>query len=118
MQPSLTPRQRQVLALVWDGLTRPAIAHRLGLMPHTVDNILNDARRRVDAGSTIGLLRWWIEHQPVLRVETKSDTSTFMHSAFSAWADDWNDPAMDAYDAGPSDPTVRLPGATTGGPAS
>jgi len=111
MQPSLTPRQRQVLALVWDGLTRPAIAHRLGLMPHTVDNILNDARRRVDAGSTIGLLRWWIEHR-LGTIEITTDAQSLTRTEGTL------DRAWNITYAGSPDPSDRLPGATTGGPAS
>ena len=83
----LTPRQRQVLALVWDGLTRPAIAHRLGIGRSTVERNLDEARRRVGVESTIALLRWWLEHEP---------------PRHAAWAEDWTVPAMDVYNSSPS----------------
>ena len=36
--PRLTPRQREVLRLIVDGLSAPSIARRLGISVHTVRN--------------------------------------------------------------------------------
>ena len=111
MQSSLTPRQRQVLALVWDGLSRPAIAHRLGIGQRRVHHILEEARARVGAATTIGLLRWWIEHR-LGTIEITTDAQSLTRTEGTL------DRAWNITYAGSPDPSDRLPGATTGGPAS
>jgi DNA-binding CsgD family transcriptional regulator len=51
MTPSLTRREREVLALVREGLTNRAIAHRLAVSPHTVRKHLENAFARLDVHS-------------------------------------------------------------------
>ena len=43
----LTTRQQQVLALVAEGLTDAAIAHRLGCRPRTIDKHLEHIYRKL-----------------------------------------------------------------------
>jgi DNA-binding NarL/FixJ family response regulator len=47
----LTEREREVLALVVEGLTRRAIAERLGISPRTVDYHLNQIFQRLGVNS-------------------------------------------------------------------
>jgi DNA-binding NarL/FixJ family response regulator len=47
--PSLTPRERQILALVAKGLTNSAIAERLGLSGKTVANYVSVVLAKIDA---------------------------------------------------------------------
>lgn len=49
--PSLTRREREVLALVRQGLTNQAIARRLAVSPHTVRKHLENAYARLDVHS-------------------------------------------------------------------
>jgi DNA-binding NarL/FixJ family response regulator len=49
----LTPRQREVLALVADGLGTAAIAKRLWLSPHTVRNHVDAILRTLDVHSRL-----------------------------------------------------------------
>lgn len=46
---SLTARQRQVLLLAANGNSNQQIAHRLGIRPHSVAEILTAAYRRLGA---------------------------------------------------------------------
>ena len=48
---TLTPREREVLALVRDGLSTPQIAARLRLQPSTVDSHIRKAKRRLGTTS-------------------------------------------------------------------
>ncbi|HET8631645.1 MAG TPA: helix-turn-helix transcriptional regulator, partial [Thermomicrobiales bacterium] len=48
----LTGRQREMLALIADGLTRAAIARRLGLAEDTVEHYVTAIRERLGVHST------------------------------------------------------------------
>lgn len=47
----LSPRQREVLALVVDGLDKPAIARRMQISYHTVGNHVREIYRKLHVGS-------------------------------------------------------------------
>ena len=49
--PALSPRQRDVIALVAEGLTSNAIAERLGVSPETVRTHLRNARLKLGAST-------------------------------------------------------------------
>lgn len=48
---ALTPRERDVLALMGDGMANNAIAERLGLAPETVRHHVSGILRKLEAGS-------------------------------------------------------------------
>ena len=48
---TVTQRQREILALVMQGLTNKEIAHALGIVKHTVDNHLTDVMARMGVTS-------------------------------------------------------------------
>jgi DNA-binding NarL/FixJ family response regulator len=48
---SLSPREREILLLVGEGLTSSEIAERLGVVPSTVDSIADGARRKLETGT-------------------------------------------------------------------
>lgn len=52
----LTPRQREVVALYASGLTRPAIARRLGIRPDTVGAHVEAARGLLGAATVTALV--------------------------------------------------------------
>jgi DNA-binding NarL/FixJ family response regulator len=55
-----TPRQRQIIELVCDGLTSVQIAERLGISPRTVEAHRFNLMRRLQVRNVAGLLRWAI----------------------------------------------------------
>jgi two-component system response regulator NreC len=57
---SLTPRQREVLALIGDGLTTHAAAERLGVSDKTVELYRSRLMERLDIHDTAGLVRYAI----------------------------------------------------------
>lgn len=63
----LSPRQREVLTLMAEGLGRREIAHRMGLSPETVKNHLSMAYMRLGVTGHVGafrLLGWVIRTGP------------------------------------------------------
>lgn len=61
---ALTPRERQTLALVAEGLTRNDIAARLGLSPATVRTHLEHARARLEARTLAEAVARWMAEDP------------------------------------------------------
>lgn len=53
----LSPRERQVLRQIADGLTHGQIARRLGISPHTVDTYVKRIRSKLDLGNKAELTR-------------------------------------------------------------
>ena len=56
----LTPRQREVLELVADGLTSQKVAEKLGLSARTVDRHIENMLRRLKMHSRVELVRYAI----------------------------------------------------------
>ncbi|MFJ8823108.1 response regulator transcription factor [Streptomyces sp. NPDC102467] len=54
-QPLITPREKQVLSLLAEGLTYGSIARRLGISPHTVDTHLRRLREKTGAANRMQL---------------------------------------------------------------
>lgn len=54
----LTPRQREIVALVAQGLAAKQIGRQLGIAEQTVKNILNDAYRRTGCVNAPQLVAW------------------------------------------------------------
>lgn len=65
--PHLTPRERQVVALVVQGLTATQIGHRLTLSPRTVENHIIRVRRRHDLPNRAALVAFALDHGVVGR---------------------------------------------------
>jgi len=66
-QAELTRREMQVLKLLCDGLSGPAIAESLSLSPKTVDKHRENIMRKLEVNSTVQLLqkvnaRGWFSH--------------------------------------------------------
>lgn len=55
---SLTPRQRQAVALLVSGLSQKQIAYAMGIELHAVKKLLASARARVKVRSTYRLAYW------------------------------------------------------------
>ena len=76
----LTPRQREVLALITQGFTNAAIAQRLGLAPSTVENQLNQIYQELGLGEehsdfnprVRAALLYLVESQTVVNPEAPS----------------------------------------------
>jgi DNA-binding NarL/FixJ family response regulator len=74
----LTPRQREVIALIAQGFTNAAIAQRLGLAPSTVENQLNQIYQELGLGEeqpdfnprVRAALLYLMESQTVVNSET------------------------------------------------
>jgi DNA-binding NarL/FixJ family response regulator len=60
MQPSLTPRQREVLQLIVDGLSTSAIALRLHISVKTVETHRTALMARLDIHNVAGLVHYAI----------------------------------------------------------
>lgn len=65
---ALSPRERHVLALVAQGLTSAAIAHRLSLGVRTVEWHRAQLLRKLGLRSTVALVRYALEHRLLLDV--------------------------------------------------
>ena len=61
---SLTETQRQIAALVSEGLTNREVAARLFVSPHTVGFHLRQIFRKLDITSRVELTRQSVEHAP------------------------------------------------------
>lgn len=58
--PMLTSRQREVAALIAEGLTNRAIADRLGIEERSVEGHLDRIRDRLGLNSRAALAAWWV----------------------------------------------------------
>jgi pimeloyl-ACP methyl ester carboxylesterase/DNA-binding CsgD family transcriptional regulator len=58
--PTLTPRQREVAALVADGLTNREIGARLGIEERSAEGHLERIRLRLDLRSRAQVAAWWV----------------------------------------------------------
>jgi DNA-binding NarL/FixJ family response regulator len=58
----LTPRERQVTALVAEGLTNEAIAARLVLVPGTVSNHVEHILRKLGFARRVQIATWAVQH--------------------------------------------------------
>jgi DNA-binding CsgD family transcriptional regulator len=58
-KPTLTARQRELLALLEKGLTNAEIARALGVAAPTVKTTLERLYRRAEVGNRVELLAWW-----------------------------------------------------------
>jgi DNA-binding CsgD family transcriptional regulator len=59
----LTPREREVLALVADGLTNAQIAERLVVTPRTINAHLTSVYSKLGVTSRAGAIRYALEHR-------------------------------------------------------
>lgn len=63
--PTLTPREREVIALLCEGMGNRHIAARLGISPHTVHELLVRIYERLDVHDRVSAaLRWRALHPP------------------------------------------------------
>jgi DNA-binding CsgD family transcriptional regulator len=58
--PTLTPRQREVAALVAEGLTNREIGERLGIDERSAEGHLERIRLRLDLRSRAQVAAWWV----------------------------------------------------------
>ncbi|MFD8597839.1 response regulator [Kitasatospora sp. NPDC059646] len=63
---ALSPRERQVAALVADGATNAEIAAELFLSPGTVKNHLANVQRKLGARNRVGVAAWALAHRSPL----------------------------------------------------
>ncbi len=61
-QKTLTPRERQVLHLITEGLTNRQIAHRLEISPRTVEMHRANLTRKLGVQSAAELIRYALQH--------------------------------------------------------
>ena len=59
---ALSPRQREVVALIAEGLTNAEIARRLSITPGTSANHVEAALRRVGASGRVQVAMWAVAH--------------------------------------------------------
>jgi len=69
VQLELTPREIDVVLLIWEELTAAEIAARLGISPRTVEAQGWNIRQKVSAKSTVGILKYALQ-AGLFRVET------------------------------------------------
>ncbi|MGB4862020.1 MAG: helix-turn-helix transcriptional regulator [Tepidiformaceae bacterium] len=62
MHQDLSPREREVVALVAEGKTNREIALETGLAPSTVKEYVANACHKAGVTNRVGLTAWWI-HQ-------------------------------------------------------
>lgn len=58
---TLTPRELEIVRLLWDGLDAKAVARTLNRSPHTVMDYRKGAMRKLNVHSTVLLLRRCVE---------------------------------------------------------
>ena len=63
----LSPREREVVALVAQGLTNLAIAHQLVLSERTVESHVRNALGKVGVSSRVALATWALQGQSILQ---------------------------------------------------
>jgi len=61
-QDQLSPREREVAALVARGLTNPEIALSLGLSASTVEHYVETAMRKAGVTNRVSLAMWLRDH--------------------------------------------------------
>ncbi|MER7546153.1 alpha/beta fold hydrolase [Spirillospora sp. NPDC127506] len=61
-RPVLTPRQREVAALVADGMSNRQIALRLGIRERSAEGHVERIRHRLDVHSRAQIAAWWTRH--------------------------------------------------------
>ena len=61
MSDGLTPRQREIAALVAEGLTNDEIAERLGLVRGTVANLVVKVMRKLGLRNRVQLAVWAVK---------------------------------------------------------
>jgi len=66
--PSLTPRQRDLLRLLQQGLDNQSIAQRLALSVKTIENHLTRLYRRLDVQSRLEAVNYTMQHPEILGV--------------------------------------------------
>ena len=59
---ALTPRQREVVALIAGGLTNAEIGARLAITPGTAANHVEAVLRRLGTGTRVGAALWAVAH--------------------------------------------------------
>jgi DNA-binding NarL/FixJ family response regulator len=59
---SLTPRQREILALVAHGLSTPDVAARLGIAPGTVKTHLTAIYKTLGVRNRVQATRYYMKH--------------------------------------------------------
>jgi DNA-binding NarL/FixJ family response regulator len=70
-EPSLTPRQRDLLRLLQEGLDNQTIAQRLGLSVKTVENHLTRLYRQLDVQSRLEAANYAMQHPEILGVSAR-----------------------------------------------
>jgi len=63
----LTPRQREIMGLIAEGLTNAQIADRLGVSERTVKNHLTDIRRKLGLRNRVQIAVWAVRHGLIRR---------------------------------------------------
>ena len=61
--PVLTPREKEILALIAEGFTNPQIAEKIFLSPFTVDSHRKNLLAKLNVKNTAMLIRFAIEHK-------------------------------------------------------
>ena len=59
---ALTPRQREILALVASGLSSPDVADQLGISPGTVKTHLTAVYRTIGVRNRVQATRYYLDH--------------------------------------------------------
>lgn len=59
---TLTPRQREILALVANGLSTPQIATQLGITPGTVKTHLTSIYKTIGVQNRVQATRYYLDH--------------------------------------------------------
>lgn len=62
---ALTPREREVLALIAEGLSSKAIGERLAMGVRTVETHRTHLRRKLNLPSPAALVRYAVQHRPL-----------------------------------------------------
>ncbi|MGE0599570.1 MAG: response regulator transcription factor [Dehalococcoidia bacterium] len=63
MQQDLSPREREVVALVAEGKTNKKIALETGLAPSTVKEYVANACHKAGVTNRVALATWYAEHR-------------------------------------------------------
>ena len=61
--PLLTPREKEILALIAEGYTNPQIAEKIFLSPFTVDSHRKNLLAKLKVKNTAMLIRFAVEHK-------------------------------------------------------
>jgi len=63
MDKELSPREKEILMLVTQGLTNREIANRLGISWRTVDAYLRRVYRKINVRGRIAAVVWYMQHE-------------------------------------------------------